>query len=67
MAELQYLSTAEASQFSRLSESYVSKLRSTGGGSPFLKIGRRCVYRRDQFEKWLDAHQCNNTSELQMN
>ena len=66
MPEAQYLSTSDAALMSGLSESYLSKLRSAGGGSTFLKIGRRCVYRRDQFEAWLNAHQRPNTLEVTM-
>jgi Hypoxia induced protein conserved region len=31
-----------------LSASWLSKLRVFGGGSPYLKIGRRVVYERSQ-------------------
>jgi excisionase family DNA binding protein len=58
-----YLTTKQAAQFSGLSVSYLNKLRCFGGGSPFLKVGRKCIYRRDQFEAWLAKHQCRSTSE----
>ena len=51
------MSTQEAASISGLSISYLNKLRSTGQGSEFLKIGRRCLYRQDQFESWLASHQ----------
>lgn len=62
MSDLKYLSTSQAAEVSGLSESYLNKLRSAGGGSPFLKIGRRCLYRKDQFEQWLQTHQRSSTS-----
>lgn len=54
---IQYLATDAAADLSGLSESYLNKLRSIGGGSPYLKIGRRCLYRQDQFEAWLASHE----------
>ena len=63
MASEDYLTTKQAAQLSGLSVSYLNKLRCFGGGSPFLKIGRKCIYRRDQFEAWLAKHQCGSTSE----
>jgi len=58
-----YLTTREAAQLSGLSVSYLNKLRCFGGGSPYLKVGRKCIYRRDQFEAWLAKHQYGSTSE----
>jgi hypothetical protein len=63
MTSENYLTTKQAAQFSGLSVSYLNKLRCLGGGSPFLKIGRKCIYRRDQFEGWLGRHQHDSTSE----
>jgi hypothetical protein len=58
-----YLKTSEAALLSGLSQSYLNKLRCLGGGSPFLKIGRKCIYRRADFEAWLAKHQRCSTSE----
>jgi excisionase family DNA binding protein len=58
-----YLTTKQAAKLSGLSESYLNKLRCTGGGSPFLKVGRKCIYRGEQFKAWLAEHQCCSTSE----
>lgn len=63
MHSIDYLTTEKAAQISGLSASYLNKLRCFGGGSPYLKIGRKCLYRRDQFEAWLDEHQRHSTSE----
>lgn len=62
MYEIDYLSTEQASALSGLSQSYLNKLRSTGGGSPFLKIGRRCLYREDRFRDWLTSHERRSTA-----
>jgi Helix-turn-helix domain len=58
-----YLTTRQAAELSGLSVSYLNKLRCYGGGCPYLKIGRKCIYRRDQFEAWLAQHQYTSTSE----
>ena len=58
-----YLTTKQAAQLSGLSVSYLNKLRCIGGGSPFLKVGRKCIYRSEQFKAWLAEHQCCSTSE----
>jgi len=63
MASDNYLTTKQSAQLSGLSTSYLNKLRCLGGGSPFLKVGRKCIYRRDEFEAWLAKHQRGSTSE----
>jgi hypothetical protein len=63
MASDNYLTTKQTAQLSGLSMSYLNKLRCLGGGSPFLKVGRKCIYRRDEFEAWLAKHQRGSTSE----
>jgi len=63
MASDNYLTTKQSAQLSGLSTSYLNKLRCLGGGSPFLKVGRKCIYRRDEFEAWLAKHQRSSTSE----
>jgi len=63
MASDHYLTTKQSAELSGLSMSYLSKLRCLGGGSPFLKVGRKCIYRRDEFEAWLAKHHRRSTSE----
>jgi hypothetical protein len=63
MASDNYLTTKQTAQLSGLSMSYLNKLRCLGGGSPFLKVGRKCIYRRDEFEAWLAKHHRRSTSE----
>jgi excisionase family DNA binding protein len=63
MASDNYLTTKQIAQLSGLSMSYLNKLRCLGGGSPFLKVGRKCIYRRDEFEAWLARHLRSSTSE----
>ena len=58
----EYFDTKQAAQRYGLSASWLSKLRVFGGGSPYLKIGRRVVYERPAFEKWLVSHRRASTS-----
>jgi predicted DNA-binding transcriptional regulator AlpA len=58
----EYFNTKQAAQRYGLSASWLSKLRVFGGGSPYLKIGRRVVYERSAFEKWLASHRRASTS-----
>jgi hypothetical protein len=59
----EYFNTKQAAQRYSLSASWLSKLRVFGGGSPYLKIGRRVVYERATFEKWLASHRRVSTSQ----
>jgi len=58
-----YFDTKQAAQRYSLSASWLSKRRVSGGGSPYLKIGRRVVYERSTFERWLASHQRGSTSQ----
>jgi len=54
------------SERSGLAVTTLAKLRVTGGGPPFVKIGgARVMYREDDFERWLeDRPVFRSTSEL---
>ncbi len=62
-AALSLLTTEEAAEYVRLSTPYLNKLRCTGGGPKFVKLGNRVRYRRESLEVWLLAHERENTSE----
>ena len=51
-----YLNTKQAAERYGLSASWLSKLRLSGNGSPYLKVGRRVLYERSAFENWLSSH-----------
>lgn len=57
-----YLETAEAAALTRLSESYLEKLRGSGKGPLFAKLGRRVVYRHPDVTAWVDARLRPSTS-----
>lgn len=57
------LPVAKAAELLNVSSSYLNKLRVTGHGPAFCKIGRRVGYRVRDIESWLDRHQQFSTSE----
>ena len=62
MQSSEYLNTEQAAERYGLSKSWLAKLRVLGGGSPYLKLGRRVLYERASFERWLTSHQRPSTS-----
>ena len=58
------LRTASAAAVAGLSASTLNKLRCTGGGPAFLKLGRAVRYKRDDLEDWLDSQRIRSTSEI---
>ena len=58
------LTTPQAAGFLGLGVSSLEKLRVTGGGPAFLKIGRRVVYDARDLERWLAKHRHSSTSEI---
>ena len=58
------LTTPQAAAFVGLGVSSLEKLRVTGGGPAFLKIGRRVVYDTVDLEQWLAKHRRSSTSEV---
>ena len=61
----EFISTSKASEMFGLSESYLNKLRSKGGGPVFLKIGKRVIYNLNDFKNWLKKHERKNTGNYQ--
>ncbi len=43
---------------------WLRQKRSTGGGIPFLKIGRKVLYRTVDVERFLDERLVSSTSEV---
>jgi excisionase family DNA binding protein len=52
----QLLKPKAAAEFLNLGESTLAKLRTSGGGPPFRKLGRSVRYSRDDLQAWADAH-----------
>jgi predicted DNA-binding transcriptional regulator AlpA len=59
--------TPEAARYVALSESTLTKMRLTGDGPPFVKVGPRAVaYRRADLDAWLEARVRRSTSDKPM-
>lgn len=41
-----------------------ARWRREGGGPPFIKIGRRVFYRREQIAEWMKSREARSTAEL---
>jgi excisionase family DNA binding protein len=58
-----YLAQAEAAEFLRVSERTLERWRLEGSGPPYIKAGRRILYRVSDVESWLQARRRSSTSE----
>lgn len=59
------LPVEDAAEWLGLSASYMNKLRVSGDGPAFHKIGRRVLYRRNDLEQWLNSRRFANTSQAE--
>lgn len=57
------LPTEHAARYLGLSPKTLETLRTRGGGPPFLKLGRRVVYRKTDLDTWLAARVRRSTSD----
>jgi predicted DNA-binding transcriptional regulator AlpA len=57
------LTAAEAARVLGLASSTLAKLRLTGNGPTYCKLGRRVVYRRTDLEVWLESRVARDTSD----
>jgi excisionase family DNA binding protein len=57
------LTAGEAAKTLGLAPSTLAKLRLTGNGPIYYKLGRRVVYRREDLEAWLESRVARNTSD----
>jgi excisionase family DNA binding protein len=57
------LTVRDAATYLRLAVSTLNKLRCTGGGPTYLKLGRSVRYERGDLDEWLASHRVANTSE----
>jgi predicted DNA-binding transcriptional regulator AlpA len=56
--------TPEAANYVALAESTLTKMRLTGDGPPFVKVGPRAVaYRKADLDEWLSARVRRSTSD----
>jgi len=57
------LTAGEAAKVLGLAPSTLAKLRLSGNGPVYCKLGRRVVYRREDLAAWLDSRVARNTSD----
>jgi predicted DNA-binding transcriptional regulator AlpA len=57
--------TPEAAAYVALAEGTLTKMRLTGDGPPFVKVGVRAVaYRKADLDEWLSSRVRRSTSDL---
>ena len=61
----EFLVTPQLADEWQTSERTLERLRQTGTGPPFIKAGRRVLYRRSDVEAWLAAHTYGSTAEAE--
>jgi hypothetical protein len=57
------LDVRAAARLIGLSVATLAKMRCLGGGPPFVKAGRRVLYRRGDLLQWLRERRVRNTTE----
>jgi hypothetical protein len=60
------LNVKEAAAYIPCAQSTLNKLRSTGGGPEFIKIGSRVLYDIRDLDKWLEDRKRSSTAEHQV-
>ena len=58
------LNVTEAAERLSVSASYLNKLRVTGGGPPFVKIGARVAYDPADLAAWLETQKRTTTADV---
>ncbi len=58
-----FLTTEEAANYLRLSPRTLEKMRVTGEGPPFRKLGRRVLYVKSDLDAWAEAQRRKSTSD----
>lgn len=58
-----YIDTRSAAAFVSMGESTLEKLRLTGGGPSYCKVGRRVLYEVADLRAWLAASKRRSTSD----
>jgi len=57
------LNVPSAAHYVGLSKAFLNRLRSTGGGPAFFKLGARVVYSTVDLDEWLAARRRTSTSD----
>ena len=62
----EYLSTADAAVYLKVSRKFLETARCQGDGPPFIKIGRAVRYRRGDLDEFMRAHQRTETDKTRV-
>lgn len=60
------LPASDAARILGLSQSTLAKLRLSGNGPAYCKLGRRVVYRPDDLAEWLAEKRRRSTAEMKL-
>jgi hypothetical protein len=63
---MNYRNEKQAADRVLLSVSYLKKIRHTGGGPKFIKVGARVIYTDDDLDEWLASQKVSSTSEASL-
>lgn len=55
--------TRQAAKYAGYAPSTFEKMRVTGNGPPYRKVGRIVIYDLDETDAWLDSGLCQSTSD----
>jgi hypothetical protein len=61
----EYLDTRGLSERTGIGKSTFDKMRMTGNGPPFIKVGKKVIYSRPCALAWLNAHTRQSTAPTQ--
>ncbi len=58
-----YLMQGDVAALLHISPRTLERFRVSGDGPPFIKAGRRVLYRQSDLETWIASRLCHSTSE----
>ena len=61
--KISLLDALKAAEWTGLSTSTLAKLRLSGKGPTYVKLGRRVAYKPDDLDQWIEANRVKSTSE----
>ncbi len=62
--ESEIFTTTEAAKYIRLGKPTLERMRLTGNGPPFAKLGGAVRYRKPDLDRWIDNRVVRSTSAL---
>ncbi len=60
--EPEYVDDRQLAQLTPYTRAFFSLRRVRGGGPPFYKIGRRCLYKLAEVRAWIESHRVAGAS-----